>query len=91
MMNPGWEQPDDLHPFVANLTKDPSVGLADYIVKERIFNFFMYQGEMGNFISACSNKLNCNKFQQGCVEDEVLQSSTLEEVAAPKPSKGKEC
>ena len=44
MMNPGWEQPDDLHPFVANLTKDPSVGLADYIVKERIFNFFLYQG-----------------------------------------------
>ena len=44
MMNPGWEQPDDLHPFVANITKDPSVGLTDYIVKERIFNFFLYQG-----------------------------------------------
>lgn len=44
MMNPGWEQPDDLHPFVANLTRDPSVGLTDYIVKERIFNFFLYQG-----------------------------------------------
>ena len=45
MMNPGWKQPDDLHPFVANLTEDPSVGLADYIVKERIFNFFLYQGK----------------------------------------------
>ena len=44
MMNPGWRQPDDFHPFVANLTEDPSVGLADYIVKERIFNFFLYQG-----------------------------------------------
>ena len=53
MMNPGWKQPDALHPFVANLTGNPSVGFADYIVKERIFNFFMYQGELGNFIRPC--------------------------------------
>ena len=44
MMNPGWHQPDDLHPLQHNLTRDPSVGLADLIVKEKMFNFFLYSG-----------------------------------------------
>ena len=44
MMNPGWKQPDDLHPLQHELVNDPHVGLTDYIVKERIFNFFLYLG-----------------------------------------------
>ena len=44
MMNPGWKQPDDLHPIDHELVKDPDVGLADYIIKEKIFNFFLYTG-----------------------------------------------
>merc|ERR1719244_45967 len=44
MMNPGWKQPDDLHPTDHELVKDPNVGLTDYIVKERVFNFFLYEG-----------------------------------------------
>jgi len=44
MMNPGWKQPDDLHPLEHELVRDPNVGLADYIIKERIFNFFLYTG-----------------------------------------------
>jgi len=44
MMNPGWKQPDDLHPVQHDLVKDPRVGLTDFIVKERIFNFFLYLG-----------------------------------------------
>ena len=43
-MNPGWQQPDDLHPLQHNLTRDPGVGLADLIVKEKMFNFFLYSG-----------------------------------------------
>ena len=41
MMNPGWKQKDDLHPIQHELVKDPDVGFADYIVKERIFNFYL--------------------------------------------------
>ena len=44
MMNPGWKQKDDLHPIQHELVKDPDVGFADYIVKERIFNFYLYSG-----------------------------------------------
>ena len=44
MMNPGWRQPDNLHPVQHELVRDPSVGLTDFIVKERIFNFFLYAG-----------------------------------------------
>merc|ERR1711970_720850 len=44
MMNPGWRAPDDLHPIQNELVRDPDVGLADYIIKERIFNFFLYFG-----------------------------------------------
>ena len=44
MMNPGWQQPDDLHPLDHTLTRDPDVGLTDYIVKNKIFNFFLYLG-----------------------------------------------
>jgi len=44
MMNPGWKQPDDLHPLDHDLVHDPNVGLADFIIKERIFNFFLYTG-----------------------------------------------
>ena len=44
MMNPGWKQLDDLHPLDHELVRDPNVGLADYIIKERIFNFFLYTG-----------------------------------------------
>ena len=44
MMNPGWRQPDDLHPLDHELVRDPSVGLADYIIKERVFNFFLWSG-----------------------------------------------
>ena len=35
MMNPGWQQPDDLHPLDHTLTRDPDVGLTDYIVKNK--------------------------------------------------------
>ena len=44
MMNPGWRQPDDLHPLEHELVRDPDVGLTDYIVKNKIFNFFLYTG-----------------------------------------------
>jgi len=44
MMNPGWKQPDALHPAQHDLVRDPDVGLADFIIKEKIFNFFLYQG-----------------------------------------------
>ena len=44
MMNPGWKQPDDLHPLEHELVRDPDVGLTDYIVKNKIFNFFLYLG-----------------------------------------------
>ena len=44
VMNPGWKQPDDSHPLQHDLVRDPDVGLADFIVKERIFNFFLYTG-----------------------------------------------
>jgi len=44
MMNPGWKQPDASHPFQHELVRDPDVGLTDFIVKERIFNFFLYSG-----------------------------------------------
>lgn len=44
MMNPGWRQPDNLHPAQADLVRDPDVGLADFLIKERMFNFFLYQG-----------------------------------------------
>ena len=44
MMNPGWRQPDDLHPLDHELVRDPDVGLADYIIKERVFNFFLWSG-----------------------------------------------
>jgi len=44
MMNPGWRQPDDLHPGEHELVRDPSVGLLDLIIKERLFNFFLYEG-----------------------------------------------
>ena len=44
MMNPGWRQPDALHPAQHDLVRDPDVGLADFIIKEKIFNFFLYQG-----------------------------------------------
>merc|ERR1719348_860190 len=44
MMNPGWKQPDDLHPLEHELVRDPDVGLTDYIVKNRLFNFFLYFG-----------------------------------------------
>ena len=44
MMNPGWRQPDDLHPLDHELERDPDVGLADYIIKERVFNFFLWSG-----------------------------------------------
>merc|ERR1719244_1338750 len=44
LMNPGWKQPDDLHPVDHELIRDPNVGLADFIVKERLFNFFLYAG-----------------------------------------------
>lgn len=43
-MNPGWQQPDDLHPLDPALTRDPDVGLTDLIVKNKIFNFFLYLG-----------------------------------------------
>ena len=43
-MNPGWQQPDDLHPLEPALTRDPDVGLTDLIVKNKIFNFFLYLG-----------------------------------------------
>ena len=43
-MNPGWRQPDDLHPLDHELVRDPDVGLTDYIVKNKIFNFFLYLG-----------------------------------------------
>ena len=43
-MNPGWRQPDDLHPLDHTLERDPDVGLADYIIKERVFNFFLWSG-----------------------------------------------
>ena len=44
MMNPGWKQPDDFHPIQHELVKEPGVGLTDFIVKNRIFNFFLYLG-----------------------------------------------
>ena len=44
MMNPGWKQPDDLHPLNHSLVGDPDVGLTDFIVKNKIFNFFLYLG-----------------------------------------------
>ena len=44
MMNPGWTQKDDLHPLDHVLERDPDVGLTDYIVKNKIFNFFLYLG-----------------------------------------------
>jgi hypothetical protein len=44
MMNPGWRQPDDMHPIDHELVADPRIGLADYIIKERVFNFFLYTG-----------------------------------------------
>ena len=44
MMNPGWRQPDSLHPAQHELVRDPDVGLADFVIKEKIFNFFLYQG-----------------------------------------------
>ena len=44
MMNPGWRQPDDLHPLEPSLDRDPDVGLTDLIVKNKIFNFFLYFG-----------------------------------------------
>ena len=44
MMNPGWRQQDDLHPLEHELVRDPDVGLTDYIVKNKIFNFFLYTG-----------------------------------------------
>ena len=44
MMNPGWKQPDASHPAQHDLVRDPNVGLADFIIKEKIFNFFLYQG-----------------------------------------------
>ena len=44
MMNPGWRQPDDQHPLQHELVRDPDIGLADFIIKERVFNFFLYMG-----------------------------------------------
>ena len=44
MMNPGWKSPDNLHPIQHELVSDPDVGLADFIIKERIFNFFLWSG-----------------------------------------------
>jgi len=42
-MDPGWEQPG-MNPFNVHLTGSINVGLADYIVKERLFAFYMYFG-----------------------------------------------
>lgn len=44
MMNPGWKAPDNLHPLQHELVREPDVGLADFIIKERIFNFFLWTG-----------------------------------------------
>jgi len=44
MMNPGWQQRDDAHPFEIALVRDPDVGLADYIIRNKLFNFFLYFG-----------------------------------------------
>jgi len=44
MMNPGWQQRDDAHPFEISLVRDPDVGLADYIIGNKLFNFFLYFG-----------------------------------------------
>jgi hypothetical protein len=44
MMNPGWKALDNLHPVQHELVGDPDVGLADFIIKERIFNFFLWSG-----------------------------------------------
>ena len=41
-MNPGLDVHQ--HPFKPNLTGDPNVYLTDYIVKERLFNFFLNDG-----------------------------------------------
>ena len=43
MMNPGWRQPDDLHPLEPSLDRDPDVGLTDLIVKNKIFNPFILE------------------------------------------------
>ena len=43
MMNPGWKQPDTLPPATHDLVKDRDVGLADFLIKEIVFNFFIYQ------------------------------------------------
>ena len=43
MMNPGWKQ-DGSDPFKYFLVEAPDIGLTDLIVKEKIFNFFMYLG-----------------------------------------------
>ena len=44
MMNPGWKQPNDFFPLQHELVNDPRVGLTDFIVQNRIFNFFLYLG-----------------------------------------------
>ena len=44
MMNPGWKQIDLINILNPELANDPRVGLTDFIVKERIFNFFLYAG-----------------------------------------------
>lgn len=42
-MNPGLDVHGH-HKVFPPLTKDPNLGLADYIVKEKLFNFFLYLG-----------------------------------------------
>ena len=41
-MNPGWDENAD--PASPKLTRQPDLGLADYIVKERLFNFYLTNG-----------------------------------------------
>ena len=42
MMNPGWRQVGS--GLEHELYRDPSVGLADLLIKERMFTFFLYSG-----------------------------------------------
>eukprot|EP00854_Cymbomonas_tetramitiformis_P005561 gene5561-6746_t len=42
-MNPGYSK-SKTHPFNPPLTRDANSGLVDYIVKERLFNFFLWNG-----------------------------------------------
>jgi hypothetical protein len=41
MENPGYEQPGE-DPFIVKLTGKPQTGLIDFIVKERLFAFFLW-------------------------------------------------